>query len=182
MPAPTKNTNARKNKINRQMWSQRLPVNIIEIIKEQAKKNNVSQADYVSSVIIRDITVFSNMPSRKKPPQEKSPLTLTFPELLENNQGALAKRKRRETEDITGRSVVYVIRKNNQVMYIGQTRSGVRERIRRHITGKSEIGIAIKADKDVSQWSVEIIPASSYKELLALEKKLITELSPQNND
>ncbi len=47
MPAPPKNTNARKDKVNRQMWSQRLPVDVIAFIKAKARKLNISQADVI---------------------------------------------------------------------------------------------------------------------------------------
>ena len=51
MPAPEKNTNARKGKVNRQMWSHRLPVDVIEIIRTQAAAIGVSQADYVTAAV-----------------------------------------------------------------------------------------------------------------------------------
>ena len=51
MPAPVKNTNARKGDINRQMWSQRLPVDVVEAIKEQAEALEISQADYITVLV-----------------------------------------------------------------------------------------------------------------------------------
>ena len=51
MPAPDKNTNARKGEVNRQMWSQRLPVDVIETIKNQSAVLEMSQADYVAALV-----------------------------------------------------------------------------------------------------------------------------------
>jgi hypothetical protein len=51
MPAPKENTNARKGEANRQMWAQRLPVDVIETIKEQAEVLEISQADYVTVLV-----------------------------------------------------------------------------------------------------------------------------------
>ena len=51
MPAPTKNTNARKGKVNRQMWSQRLPVDVHELIKKHAARLDISQADFVAVIV-----------------------------------------------------------------------------------------------------------------------------------
>lgn len=51
MPAPKDNINARKGEANRQMWSQRLPVDVIDQIKEQAKALEISQADYVAALV-----------------------------------------------------------------------------------------------------------------------------------
>lgn len=49
--APLKNTNARKGKHNRQMWAQRLPVDVIEIIKARSTELEISQADYVAGLV-----------------------------------------------------------------------------------------------------------------------------------
>ena len=51
MPAPNKNINARKGEVNRQMWSQRLPVDVIESIKENAAILEMSQADFVAFLV-----------------------------------------------------------------------------------------------------------------------------------
>lgn len=51
MPAPVKNTNARKGEVNRQMWSQRLPVDVIAIIKAQAARLEISQPDFVAALV-----------------------------------------------------------------------------------------------------------------------------------
>ncbi len=51
MPAPTKNTNARKGEVNRQMWSQRLPIDVIEQIKINAVNLKMSQADFVALAV-----------------------------------------------------------------------------------------------------------------------------------
>lgn len=51
MPAPKKNTNARKGEANRQMWSQRLPVDVHELIKEQGEVLGISQADYITALV-----------------------------------------------------------------------------------------------------------------------------------
>lgn len=51
MPAPRENVNARKGEVNRQMWSQRLPVDVIETIKDRAKALEISQADYVVALV-----------------------------------------------------------------------------------------------------------------------------------
>jgi len=50
MPAPKRNINARKGDINRQMWSQRLPVDVIAIIKAQAARLKISQSDFVAAL------------------------------------------------------------------------------------------------------------------------------------
>ncbi len=51
MPAPRLNTNARKGEVNRQMWSQRLPVDIHKLIKTNAANLEMSQADFVAFLV-----------------------------------------------------------------------------------------------------------------------------------
>ena len=51
MPAPRDNTNARKGEVNRQMWSQRLPVDVVELIKDKAEALEISQADYIAALV-----------------------------------------------------------------------------------------------------------------------------------
>ncbi len=51
MAAPKNNTNARKEKKNRKGWSQRLPVDVIEVIKSESKRLEISQADFVAFVL-----------------------------------------------------------------------------------------------------------------------------------
>ena len=49
--APPRNTNARKGEANRKMWSQRLPVDVIDAIKDQSETLEISQADYVVALV-----------------------------------------------------------------------------------------------------------------------------------
>ena len=51
MPAPKANINARKGEVNRQMWSHRLPVDVHELIKENAAALEMSQADFVAFLV-----------------------------------------------------------------------------------------------------------------------------------
>ncbi len=51
MPAPTKNTNARKGEENRKMWAHRLPLDVHKTIKAQAKAKGLSQADYITALV-----------------------------------------------------------------------------------------------------------------------------------
>ena len=51
MPARKANTNARKGEVNRQMWSQRLPVDVHQIIKAEAERLQMSQADYITALV-----------------------------------------------------------------------------------------------------------------------------------
>lgn len=51
MAAPINNTNARKGEVNRKGWSQRLPIDVTEIIKSESKRLEISQSDFVSFVL-----------------------------------------------------------------------------------------------------------------------------------
>ena len=80
MPAPKDNINARKGEVNRQMWSQRLPIDVIEIIKAQATRLKLSQPDFVAALV----RPYNNPNAGELLPPEK--LELDAPEEINKNQ------------------------------------------------------------------------------------------------
>lgn len=100
------------------------------------------------------------------------PLTMTLEELL-----------KRDTCDWpafikVSRNVVYIIRDDDRILYIGSTRYNARSRIKSHEKAHSPLGKALRTDANRNNWSVEMIPHADYDEAFAKERDLIRELRP----
>jgi len=104
-----------------------------------------------------------------------SPLTFTMGKLLErrtcNNREYRALRS----------NIVYVIRDEDKVLYVGVTRYDARSRIKSHQKAHSQLGEALRNRSNVDSWTVEMIPHADSRTAIEKEKQLIGQLRPRFN-
>lgn len=108
-------------------------------------------------------------------------LTVSVGQLIDNNRSRPAQIRRRELLNGFKSYVVYIVRDDQKIIYIGSTNYNAEIRIRQHITGKSDLGIRIRQHYPESMgWTVEMIKCDKH-ELRQKEKFLIHELNPEIN-
>lgn len=108
-----------------------------------------------------------------------SPLTLPLRELMDRRICRGNKLKG------VARNVVYIVRHDDAVLYVGSSRYDARTRLKAHEHAHSPLGDALrqeirlaKFNQDAS-WTVEMIPHATYEEAFQKEKKLTIELAPR---
>ncbi|MBA3766774.1 MAG: GIY-YIG nuclease family protein [Acidobacteria bacterium] len=101
-----------------------------------------------------------------------APLTLTLGQLLERRTCKM------KAYLGVGRNVVYIVRDDGRVLYVGSTRRDARRRMKSHQKTHSPLGQALRNDPNAVYWSVEMVPYSDYREAAQKERALIAELTP----
>lgn len=101
-----------------------------------------------------------------------APLTMTLGDLLKRNTCGWPAFIQ------VSRNVVYIIKDDDRVLYVGSTRYDARKRIKSHEKAHSPLGEALRTDANRNRWSVEMIPHPDYDSAAIKEKELITELTP----
>lgn len=100
------------------------------------------------------------------------PLTMTLADLLKRatcDWPAFIK---------VSRNVVYIIKDDDRILYVGSTRYNARSRIKSHERAQSPLGKALRTDVNRNNWSVEMIPHADYDSAFLKERDLIRELRP----
>lgn len=118
------------------------------------------------------------IPPRKKLPPQSEPVIVPLGPLISGARSGLDKKFREDRLQGLSRCAVYIVRKGDEVLYVGATQRGARTRLRSHVSSRSRLGSAIRRDPSSRDWTVEIIPFADYQNVLWKEKELTQQLKP----